>query len=109
MSSKINTVVHCKTCKISVISTLLRARSVKIRNDITRNNGEITSIEGKLSQEQSNLNNSNLRDDEKRIIDQRIHDLKQQKQDYIIANETLEREITQIQNQSARENKENNY
>ncbi|CAF1624795.1 unnamed protein product [Rotaria magnacalcarata] len=76
---------------------------------ITRNNGEITSIEGKLSQEQSNLNNSNLRDDEKRIIDQRIHDLKQQKQDYIIANETLEREITQIQNQSARENKENNY
>ncbi|CAM4850051.1 unnamed protein product, partial [Rotaria magnacalcarata] len=81
----------------------------KIRNDITRNNGEITSIEGKLSQEQSNLNNSNLRDDEKRIIDQRIHDLKQQKQDYIIANETLEREITQIQNQSARENKENNY
>ncbi|CAF2080690.1 unnamed protein product [Rotaria magnacalcarata] len=61
---------------------------------ITRNNGEITSIEGKLSQEQSNLNNSNLRDDEKRIIEQGIHDLKQQKQDYIMANETLEREIT---------------
>ncbi|CAF2986900.1 unnamed protein product [Rotaria socialis] len=80
-----------------------------IRNDIARNNGEVTRIEGELSQQQSNFNNSNLHDDEKRIIEQRIYDLKQQKQDYLIANETLEREITQIQNQAARENKENNY
>ncbi|CAM4810899.1 unnamed protein product [Rotaria magnacalcarata] len=80
-----------------------------IQGDIARNNGEITRIEGELSQQQSNFNDPNLRDDEKRIIEQHIHDLKQQKQDYIMANETLEREITQIQNQSARENKENNY
>ncbi|CAF3830976.1 unnamed protein product [Rotaria magnacalcarata] len=65
-----------------------------IQGDIARNNGEITRIEGELSQQQSNFNDPNLRDDETRIIEQRIHDLKQQKQDYIMANETLEREIS---------------
>ncbi|CAF2080701.1 unnamed protein product [Rotaria magnacalcarata] len=80
-----------------------------IQGDIQHNNGRIADIEGELSQEQGKLNNIHLSDDEKRHIEQRIDDLKQQKQDYIIANETLEKEITQIQNQSAMGNKENNY
>ncbi len=47
-----------------------------------------------LCQKENKLNNVDLSDDEKRNIEERIYDLKQQKQDYLIANEKLKNEIS---------------
>ncbi|CAF3586196.1 unnamed protein product [Rotaria socialis] len=64
-----------------------------IRNLIVENEGRIRSIEGELSQEEGKVNNSNLSENEKQTIEQSIHALKQRKQDYIIAIETLQNEM----------------
>ncbi|CAF4868125.1 unnamed protein product [Rotaria socialis] len=69
-----------------------------IRNLIVENEGRIRSIEGELSQEEGKVNNSNLSENEKQTIEQSIHALKQRKQDYIIAIETLQNEMRQLEN-----------
>jgi hypothetical protein len=56
------------------------------------NQTQIESIESQLNTKQDELNNPDLTDDQKQAIQAEIMQLKQSKNDYVIANESAEKE-----------------